>query len=66
MPLSYAKNKVHIYNYVEANRNKHNEYQNEYRRLNNEEYNRIRRNTYNYNKVSTYEYEVKRLMSIKI
>ena len=30
MPTSYAKNKVHIYNYVEKNRDKWNEYSRNY------------------------------------
>jgi len=58
MPLSYAKNKVHIYKYVEANRNKHNEYQNEYRKEHRELYNKSRMRYYYFN------VEAKRLRDI--
>lgn len=39
MPVSYAKNKVHIYKYIDNNRAKWNQYQAEYKKK-----------QYNYNK----------------
>lgn len=66
MPVSYSKNKIHIYNYVEKNREKWNAYQNQYRNENNQEYNRVRMLNYYYKRSCDYDCEVKRLMSIKI
>ena len=63
---SYKQNKQHIYNYIENNRDTYNQYQRNYRLLNNEHYNDVRNQTLNYKKSISYECEVKRLMSIKI
>ena len=63
---SYKQNKQHIYNYIENNRDTYNEYQRNYRLLNNEHYNEVRNQTLNYKKSISYEWKVKRLMSIKI
>jgi hypothetical protein len=66
MPVSYEKNKKHIYNYVNNNRDKYNEYMNEYRKANLEKVNKYNLDLYYYKKSISYECEVKRLMSIRI
>ena len=66
MTTTYEKNKEHIYNYVEANRAKYNEYQTKYRNQNRKHYNEVRMSTVYYKKSISYEFEVKRLMNIKI
>lgn len=58
MPLSYAKNKIHIYKYVEANRDKYNEYQAEYKKEHKVLYNALRMKYYYFN------VEAKRLRDI--
>jgi hypothetical protein len=55
MTGTYKQNKKSIYNYVEKNREKWNEYQKKYKQ----------ENKY-YHKSCDYNFEVKRLMSIKI
>jgi len=60
MPVSYQKNKVHIYKYLENNREKWNEYQNEYRKDHKDMYKRARLRYYYFNKEAT------RLMNILI
>ena len=51
MTTNYAKNKEHIYNYVEANRAKYNEYQNNYRNQNRKHYNEVRMATIYYTRI---------------
>ena len=70
MPTTYAKNKVHIYNYVEKNREKWNEYSKNYMKNyineNREDFTKKRMERYYYEKSFNFDVEVKRLMSIKI
>lgn len=66
MPVSYEKNKEHIYNYINNNRGKWNKYQVEYRKANLEKVKKYRLDLYYYNKSISYECEVKRLMAIRI
>jgi len=67
MPTSYAKNKVHIYNYVEKNRDKINEISKNWRDDNNEVNNERRRIAYNL-KMETYDFkrECKRFRNIEL
>ena len=64
MPSSYAKNKIHIYNYVDTHREKYNTYQNEYKMSNRDKYNAISSNYYSYKKSCNYEAECKRFRKI--
>lgn len=48
MPTSYAKNKIHIYNYVENNREKVNKISKQWRDDNNELNNERRRMAYSF------------------
>ena len=64
MPSSYAKNKIHIYNYVDSHREKYNTYQNEYKMSNRDKYNAISSNYYYYKKSCNYEEECKRFRKI--
>lgn len=66
MAVSYEKNKEHIYNYINNNREKWNKYQVEYRKANLIKVRKNRLDLYYYNKSISYECEVKRLMSIRI
>ena len=64
MPSSYAKNKIHIYNYVDTHREKCNTYQNEYKMSNRDKYNAISSNYYYCKKYCNYEEECKRFRKI--
>ena len=60
MTYLYEKNKENIYRYMKNNREKWNEYQNDYRKEHKEMYNRARMRHYYFN------VEAKRLMNILI
>ena len=55
---NYLKYKVTIYNYIDANREKWNEYQNKYQRKNREKFNKLKMKHY------YYKVEAKRQMNI--
>jgi hypothetical protein len=66
MPTSYAKNKIHIYNYVLTHRQKINEINNKWIHNNLEQHNEKRRINYRYKMDNDLDYQFKQLRRIDI
>lgn len=66
MPTSYAKNKIHIYNYVENNRDKINEINNRWIHKNLESHNEKRRKAYEFKSFFNLEKEWKNFRNIEL
>ena len=66
MPVSYAKNKIHIYNYAESHPKKIQEINRKWRKANLESVNNGRRNLYKYQCECNIEIQFKLLRKIDI
>jgi len=66
MPTSYAKNKIHIYNYVETHRDKINEINNRWIHKNLESHNEKRRINYDFKVSCNLKKEWNRFRNIEL